>query len=345
MAIGHGITWLGGAGLAGVWRSRAWGWWSRRRGVRRLGTAGAVPRGHRGGPEGLRPRSSTGSPATRRLTARGCTCTSRHGHRGGGLQRRAPRGCGVGALHGRRRRRSRARSSRPTAEQLVARPARSSATAGPPSPTTGSRPPEPRRCSSPAWSSGATLTNDTATTTCCGAWDASWWRRPSRRAPCWRPTTTPTGAPVAGVYSKYYTGRDVLGARPPASTVPRGRLGRGRGSDRRLPRRRSATTSRTTGLPCPITGPPTGWPRPSPSTTGRRAPAHRGRARLRPPPGGALRRAGAVGEPALRAMGRAGPQPPRAPRWRLRRRRRGAHRPVASGRGRPAPGRPARPRR
>ena len=43
--------------------------------------------------------------------------------------------------------------------------------------------------------------------------------------------------------------------------------------------------------------------------------------------------------------GAAGPQPPRAPRWRLRRRRRGAHRPVASGRGRPSPGGPARPRR
>ena len=45
-----------------------------------------------------------------------------------------------------------------------------------------------------------------ATTRCCGAWAASSWPRPSRRGQCSASYDDAAGAPVAGGYSKYYTG-------------------------------------------------------------------------------------------------------------------------------------------
>ena len=153
------------------------------------------------------------------------------------------------------------------------------------------------------------------------------------------------GAPVADVYSKYYTGETYWALARLHRLFPD--EGWGEVADR-IGAYMAAERDEVEDFWPPL---PDHWAayglaetvafddRPS------EQPAHGGRARLRPPPSGALRRPGSLGEPAVRALGRRGPQPTRASRWRLRRRGRGAHRPVASGPGRPSPGGPARPRR
>ena len=113
-----------------------------------------------------------------------------------------------------------------------------------------------------------TLTNDTRHDEVLRRLGASSWPRPSRREPCSRPTTTPQAHPSPACTRSTTPGRRTgrspvsidcsptkAGARSPTGSAPTWPP--------------SATRSRTSGRPCPITGRPTGWPRPSPSTTGR----------------------------------------------------------------------------
>ena len=98
-------------------------------------------------------------------------------------------------------------------------------------------------------------------------------------------------------------GRGVLGAGPPAPAVPGRRLRRGRRSHRQLP---GDATRRRRG---PLAADPRPLGRLRPVRDGdvprarRPRAAHRRRARLRPPPGRAVRQPGALGQPAGRAVG------------------------------------------
>ena len=182
-----------------------------------------------------------------------------------------------------------------------------------------------------------------ATTTCCADSGASCSLRPSRRARCSRHTTRRREAPVAGEYSKYYTGRGLLGPGAPPPSLPGRGLGRGRGPHRRLPgdvarRGRGSLAADSRSLGRLRHGRDRGVPRARPPA------AHRGRGGLRAPASRAVRRPGAVGQPALRAVGRAGAGQLRAPWRRVRRDQRGPHRVVADRAGGAPAGRPARRR-
>ena len=151
-----------------------------------------------------------------------------------------------------------------------------------------------------------------------------------------------TGAPVAGVYSKYYTGEAYWALAPDGAAVPGWAVGRGRRSRRcvlgdatRRRRRSLAAAARSLGglRARRYSGLRGCQPRPL---------AHRGRAGVRAAPGGAVRGGGALGRPAGRSVGTDGPRPAGATRGWLRRHRRRADGAVAGGRGRAADGRHAR---
>ena len=134
--------------------------------------------------------------------------------------------------------------------------------------------------------------------------------------------------------------RGLLGPGAAASRVPGRGLGRSTRTGSAPTWRPRATRPRITGRRFPITGPRTASPRRS-SSRARSPPLTEDEVSYARRPGRALRHPGAVGQPALRAVGRAGAGQLRAARRRLRRHQRGADRMVAGRAGGPAAGRPA----